>query len=340
MRLIAILLIFILLFGCLGEEPTPPVEENKTNETINETEEGPPGIFIVEEQRNQTVEVEKPPEEPEEEPSEELEYTYEPEEQVGIYFISVGDTLLHGDSILIKKGDLDILVDAASEEAGGRVVDFLRSRSIDDIDVLISTNSDHRHYGGMQAVADAYIIEELWWNDDQSNVEYVSVINSVSTETKETRRTWEGYTRELNGMQFEILNPPESERFEDVNNDAMVIRLTEENFTLLITSGIQAGAQGRLINEHADDIKVDVMQAPYYGVGAGTSGIGVFLLTAKPDDIVISGSADDSAPNGGSREPFKRLMTQYGIEWHENYVDGTIRIVTDGQEYDIMGLGS
>ena len=82
------------------------------------------------------------------------------------------------------------------------------------------------------------------------------------------------------------------------------------------------------------------MQAPYYGVGAGTSSIGLLLLAAEPKAVIITGSADDSAANGGSREPFKRLMDQYGIPWYESYADGGLRVTTDGYEYAIQSLNS
>jgi len=114
-----------------------------------------------------------------------------------------------------------------------------------------------------------------------------------------------------------------------------VIRVTERNFSMLITSNIQKGAQDKLVNEQPSKTKVDVMSAPYYGVGSGTSGIGIFLITAEPDHMVISGSSDDSPENGGSREPFIRLMDQYGIEYYENYKGGTVRISNDGLNYSV-----
>ena len=80
------------------------------------------------------------------------------------------------------------------------------------------------------------------------------------------------------------------------------------------------------------------MQAPYYGVGVGTSAIGLLLLAAEPQDVIITGSSDDSAANGGSREPFTRLMEQYGIDWYEVYAEGGLRITTDGQDYAIQSL--
>jgi competence protein ComEC len=341
MRIVIGIIVLMLLFGCNGEDGPLP-EENITNVTNVTEEEPPPVTIIIGEQENQTVEANLTEEEEEvENVTEGIDYEYDPDQPLGLYFIYVGDTALHGDAILIKKGDMDVLVDAGPQQKSGEVIDFLRSRGVDDIEVLISTNGDPRHYGGIKAVADAFGIEELWWGgNDFGDAQYLDTINKVKSEAKSTQVVEDGYTADLNGMDFEVLNPPAVDKFDDVNNDAIVTRIKDRNFSILLTSGIQTGAQGRLINQRTSEIKNPVIQAPYYGVGAGTGNIGIFLVTAKPEVMILSGSADDSPENGGSREPFERLMDQYGIEWRKNYEEGTLRITSDGTSYDIQALSN
>jgi competence protein ComEC len=336
--LFAGLLLFIGIFGCIGGGQTPPPVVNNTNESNNTQV-----TIIIEEQKNQTAEKNETEEGPPEKPPEtkELEYTYDPEQKFGIYFIDVGGPGMQGDAILIKKGDCDILVDAGAAQKGNKVVDFLRSHDVDDIEVLISTNADPNHYGGISAVADKFKIEEFWWNGESfADADYATIATRMEGSVKTVRKIGEGFSADLNGINFTALNPPAADTFEDVNNDAIVMRVTDRNFSMLLTSGVQTGAQGRLVNQKTDYIKTEIMQAPYYGVGSGTSNIGIMLITAKPKIMIISGSSDESAANGGSREPFKRLMTQYGIKWYENYVNGTVRVTGDGQTYSVSVLGA
>ena len=111
------------------------------------------------------------------------------------------------------------------------------------------------------------------------------------------------------------------------------------NYSALITSDILAGAQGRLINEEKEEIMgVSVMTAPYHGLGRGTSRIGIFLQTVNPDEIYIIGSNKDDANVGGTREPFIRLLNQYGMVYKESYKFGDIRIISDGQGYSTTKL--
>jgi competence protein ComEC len=338
MRMIIGLLAIMLLLGCLGGG-APPEQNNTT--ISNETNKTPPIKIIVGNQTNQTTvkNVTEPEPEPEPEIPKEVQYEYDPSALMGIFFLDMSDAADHGEAILVKKGDLDILFDAGPVEKATDIVDKLKSRGIDDIDVLVSTSADPRKYGGIRTVAEKYHIEEFWWSDDSfGDQEYSAIVNEISPKVKTIRKVEKGFTMELNGINFTALNPP-SKRFEDKNNDAIVMRLVDRNFSVLLMSNVQKGAHQKLLNEQPGLIKNRVIQAPYYGVGEGTRDIGLFLISAKPEYMIITGSQDDSAANGGSREPFIRLLDQYDIRWNATYVNGSIRVTTDGNDYTVLNLG-
>jgi competence protein ComEC len=342
--IIAFLLIFMMLFGCGGQNPPVNTGNGTSPVTVNNETNNTSVKIIINQQKNQTTQEENNtlPTTPEE-PKKDLDYEYEPNATTGIYFIYVGGPGLHGDAILIRKGNFNMLVDAGPAENAAKVVNFLHARSVDKIQVLVSTTADPRRYGGMNAVADEFQIDQFWWQgqtyDDQA---YASIVARMGTSAKKTIVAQDGYTADINGINFTILNPAADKRTGSLLNDAIVMRADDRNFSILFTSDIQTGGQGSLISGKPALIKTKVLEAPYYGVGSGTAQIGMFLNTAKPEAIVISGSADESPANGGSRDPFRRLMnmSQYQIRWYENYVNGTIRVMTDGQTYSIQSIGS
>jgi beta-lactamase superfamily II metal-dependent hydrolase len=337
---LAMMVALMLLFGCGDQRPLPANDTNGTNLTNNTK----PVTIIIGNQSNQTKEQNKTETKNDTLPEihKELEYTYEPNATIGVYFIYVGDAALHGDAILIKKGDFVMLIDAGAAEKGGKVVDFLRSKGVTGITILVSTTGDPRRYGGINDVADNFKIQRYWWGgntfDDSA---YGAIATRMANETKGVDIISDGYNISLNGMEFKALNPP-SKLFDDVNNGAIVLKIEDRNFSMLLTSDIQTGAQGRLASERAKLLNSTIMEAPYYGVGTGIAQIGVMLNYIRPKTMIISGSADESAANGGSRDPLRRLMnsSQYDIKWYENYRNGTIRIVSDGQTYAIDALGS
>ena len=310
------------------------------NATVNVTNATSPGTvtIIVGTQTNQTVtgNMTAPPP-----PTNQTEPAYENDTNatLGVYFIDVGSEGLHGSSILVKKGDMDVLIDAGPAQNVGNVVDLLNSLGVSDIDLLISTNADPRNYGGIPTIASDYTVEDFWWNGETFNdSSYTALVQSMANDPQGSQIVGQGNSTTLNGVTFEVLNPSNT-TFDDVNNDAIVVRVTDRNFSMLLTSNIQSGAEGTLLSNQPDELQTQVMQAPYYGVGAGTSSQGVFpafLSDVNPQTIIITGSADESADNGGSRDPLRELMTERNITWYETYVSGTLRITSDGTAYVVQ----
>jgi len=339
-KLIALVFAFAFIFGCIGgeEQPPPPPVENVTE---NET---PDITVIIEEQENITVAVNET--EVGENVTEEvwggIEYSEEPDAITGIYFLDVctygtGD---HGGAVFIKKGDLDILIDAGSWNTASRVIDYLRLRGIDDLDLVVSTTGDYRRYGGLDAVLDDFEVEEFWWGGDTfGDADYAEIISKATEKAGNVRIVERGYMAELNGIEIEVLNPKKTDRFNNVNNDAIVLRIDDRDLSLLLMSNIQTGGQGDLIGRYDDKLDVDVIESPYYGVGAGTAQIALFLQESKPEFAVIGGCSDETLEvEGSTRNPYKRLLEQeqYSVDYFEVYKGGTVRISVDEGGYGVM----
>ena len=330
-KLIALLFVF-LMFGCIGGDGEPVVEP-EDNKTV---------IIDIGEGENQTVvknETEDGEEENITEPWTGMNYTYDPSAKMGVYFLELCEysTGNHTAAIFIKKGDFDMLIDTGSELTNGRVIDFVKSRNIDDIDVLVSSSADLRRAGGLLEIADEFEVEEFWWGGVKISQDYFDTIEAVSEKAKETNIVKRGYARELNGIEIEVLNP-KTAPFSDVNNDAVVLRIEDRELSLLLLSNVQTGAQGDMISNLGDKLKVDFVEAPYYGVGAGTANIALFLQASHPKYMVIEGCSDETMEvEGSTRNPFKRVMAQeqYQVIYYETYVNGTVKITSDETGYGI-----
>jgi beta-lactamase superfamily II metal-dependent hydrolase len=333
LTVLALLAVFIILCGCTsGPAPAP----QQPNATANAS--GPGSItLIVGTQTNQTINgnttISPAPEANQTEPV----YENDTNATLGVYFIDVGSEGLHGSSILVKKGDMDVLIDAGPAQNVGNVVDLLDSLGVTDIDLLISTNADPRNYGGISTIASDFNVEDFWWNGETFNDStYTSLVQGMANNPHGSQIVEQGNSTTLNGVTFDVISPSNT-KFEDVNNDAIVLRVTDRNFSMLLTSNIESGAEGTLLSNQPGEIQTQVMQAPYYGVGAGTGGVfPAFLSKANPETVIITGSADESGDNGGSRDPFRALMREQNITWYETYVSGTLRITSDGTAYVVQ----
>ena len=343
--ILAFVICGFLLFGCLGigesppptPEPTTPTNTTHITQNVNVTI----GVQQNQSAHPQPTQNQSTPDQQSNLSIKEIDYIEDPTLNLGVYFIDVGGPELHGSAILVKKGDFDMLIDAGPKEEESKVVDFLRTKNVDDIDVLVSTSADPRNYGGIEHVLDNYRVEQFWYGGNPNNDQtYAQVINRVSNISKKKLLIGRGFDKTIDGVDFKALNPNLQQPYKDVNNDAVVLRISDRNFTALLSSNIQTGAQGDLINQQKDLIRSDIMQAPYYGVGAGTAQIGLYLIGVNPKTIIITGSADEDAQNGGSRDPFRRYMRQYNVSWVETYKNGSVRVIYDGNQYSIDSLGS
>lgn len=264
-------------------------------------------------------------------------YTQNREGRFAIYFIYVGTDVLQGDAILVKRGDFDMLIDAGNAQTGSRVINFLRSKGVDDLEVLVSTHADAEHYGGISDVLDEFGVEEFWWPGKlyEDNA-YGKLINRIHTENipiKEVKRS-ENYN--FNGLDVAVLNPSATKNFGDRDNDAIALKITNGNFCIILTSDLFAGAQGALANDPAVSLRCDLLQIPGHGLGSATNMIGIFLLKVSPKFAIFSGSLNDpSADLRGTRYTIYEKLRLRGIPYYENYVNGTIRVESDGLTYAI-----
>jgi competence protein ComEC len=337
----------LLFFGCidLGGEIQPPqnLSNGTTPPAINTTTTPTQNVsIIIGPQQNVSIttnqtEQNQTPVEP---VTPGMNYSVQTNAPLVVYFIPVGQTWpesLQGEAIYIKKGDIDILIDAGPMETVSRIENRLRNANADDIDLIISTAADKRRYGGIPNLLERFKVEEFWWTgNDFGNTSYKNVIEKINEKNVYTRIIVNGFSTTMNGIKIEVLNP-RTLTFSDVNNDAAVIRIDDREFSMFITSNIQTGAREAIVSEQKNRIKnVTVLVAPYYGLGVGTSGIQLFLSEMNPKQVIICGNSDDSQTQGGSRDAFKNLMNGKKIPYTENYVNGTVAVNSNGYIYSVQ----
>ena len=85
-----------------------------------------------------------------------------PSGSLSVSFIDVGQ----GDGVLVQAGGEEYLIDAGRAEEGPNVVDFLRSRGVEDLDGIVVSNPDADHIGGFVDVFDAFEVGVVYVSGD------------------------------------------------------------------------------------------------------------------------------------------------------------------------------
>ncbi len=347
--IIVILLVSILLFGCInldflgGEKPAVIKQPGQSNQTGTTTKPATNGGVDITSETNKSVVHNETTGEPVVVKEPGIYYTETPELPFTIDFIYVGDATHQGDAILIKKGDVDILVDAGPGKNGAVINAFLKSRAVDDIDLLVSTHADPEHYNGIYAVKDTYGIEEFWWTGNSFNdADYDTLISNIVSKKIPAKSVATGTSITINGMNIQVVNPSKLggafKGTEGLDNDAIALKVTDRNFCILLTSDILFGAQTYLQNN--ENVTCKIMQAPFHGLGTGNSQIASFLQKVNPKDVIVSGGPSENVQDSkGSRFSLYELTNLFKMNHYDNYNGKTVEITSDGTNYGIKYVG-
>lgn len=245
-----------------------------------------------------------------------------------VYFITVGYSDTQGDAILVKKGDFDMVIDGGPVEKKHDVVNFLFEKGVDDIEVLVSTHDDPEHSGGLAYIGENFRVGEVWRSVEGSG-SYGQMLEGIGAE-QGIREMGRGDERIFNGIHVLVRNPLlGDERFFDSDNDAIVLRLEDRGFCALLTSDIDGSAQTQIL---MDSEPCEVVQMPWHGMSEGLSNIDFFFDKLEPRDVIISGSSKDWT---NTRQTLYNKAALRDIGVYENYEGDDAKITYNGDEYSI-----
>ena len=295
------LLIFLslglFLFGCLDNP-----ENNSNNSSGNladaNKEMASQNIEVHETEQiysNNNSNSEEPP----------SEYTVTPEANLKIYFIGLGSDSATNSSeaILIKKGDLDILVDASNSKYGKKLSNFLTDAQVDDIELFISTYDDPNRYSGLEEVSRHFKIGSIA-RANLGSEEYKDYLDSFGLTESYLE---EGDTITLNNVSITVLAPSKSHYSLaqlEPNVGALILKVEDRDFCALLTSDASETTLNYVASRKlAKDC--DVVEAPRYGLWVDELHFPQILADADPSALVITGSyvPDRSGPAYDVNDP-------------------------------------
>lgn len=257
-----------------------------------------------------------------------IEYEEAVNENLFVYFISVGYGDTQGDAILVKKGDFDMVVDGGPVAKKYDVVNFLLGKGVDDIEVLVSTHDDPEHSGGLAYIGEQFRVGEVWRPEEGSEA-YGQMLEGINAENG-VKYMGLGNERIFNGMHVTVVNPiVGGERFFDTDNDGIVLRIEDRGFCTLLTGDIDSGAQTKVL---MDSEPCEVVQAPWHGMSEGLYSLDFLFDTLEPEAFVISGSSSDWTD---TRQTLFNKAAVRGIPVYANYEGSAAKITFNGNEFAV-----
>lgn len=238
-----------------------------------------------------------------------------------VHFIDVGQ----GDSTLIIQGDKSMLIDAGTNESHEIVEEYLKAQGIQKLDYIVGTHPHEDHIGGLDDVIKNFDVDNILFPKAISTTKtFESFINAVKDKGMKLTNPIVGQEYELGKARFKIL-APNSEKYDELNNYSIVLKLSFGNVNYLFTGDAQKESEEEILN-NGIDIKSDVIKIGHHGSSTSTSS--KFLNAVNPKYAVISLGKDNSYGH-----PHKEIITRLKISDIKIYrtdENGTIVSKTDG----------
>lgn len=252
-----------------------------------------------------------------------------PDGRLQVSFLDVGQ----GDAVLIQKGNRQILIDggpspqAIALELSEEMPFWDRT-----IDLVILTHPHSDHITGLVEVLNRYSVKQVLYPDLvlESSL-YDELLDLL--EEKNIGRTLACVGQRIDfgsGVTLEVLNPQASLLIgtdSDIDNNGIVLRLSLEEVSFLLTADIMWETEYGLITGRAG-LASTVLKVAHHG--SATSTTTEFLEVVGPQIAVIS--VGEGNPHGHPVDlVLDRLEAAVGTRnIYRTDVNGTVEFITDG----------
>ena len=239
-----------------------------------------------------------------------------------------------GDAILVTYNNFQILTDGGPDK---KVLDCL-SKYMPfwdrKIDVVILTNNDLDHYGGLIEVFKRYHIGKYIQNPVPDSTQGYSVLEEVvGSKGIDTLIAQQGQRLHYDLIYLDILYPEDSGgglKTKSQNNFSTVTKLTFGSFEALLTGDIEEETSDYIANT-IEVGGVDYIKVPHHGSRNGLTKL--LLEKTKPEIAVIS--AGKKNKYGHPHAQIIDMLTESGVKILGTYKTGNIVLTTDGKTYVI-----
>lgn len=232
-----------------------------------------------------------------------------------IHFIDTGNS----DSILIKQGGENALIDAGDNNDEELVVSYLRNHGVSKLKYVYSTHPDADHCGGLDAVLDNIEVENVFVANGSADTKtYRDFINSVANKGLRPGVPLLGSEHKLGTSVLKVVSVANTN---DVNNNSIVLLYTNGNDKLLFM-----GDAGKEIESNINVGDVDLIKIGHHGSDTSTSAS--FIDRISPEYAVILTGKNNKY--GHPYESVMSLLQSRKIKVHRTDECGTIVFKSSG----------
>jgi len=178
-------------------------------------------------------------------------------EELDIYFIDVGQA----DSIYLKYGSYNVLIDAGNNNDGSLLVNYLQSLGITNFNYVFGTHAHEDHIGGMDDIINNFDIDTFYMPDKASTSKtYEDVLDALENKNLKYSIPSIGDTYNLDNATLKVLYV--GDEGNDFNDSSIILRLDYGNTCALFMGDASSSVEEKLLNE---DINCAILKVGHHG---------------------------------------------------------------------------
>lgn len=243
-----------------------------------------------------------------------------------VSFIDVGQA----DSVLIRNGNYNMLIDAGNNEDGEKLVNYFKSLGIEEFTYVFATHPHEDHIGGMDDIINNFKIDNYYMSNKLSTTKtFTDVLDALDGRNLKYTVPNKGDTLKLGDANIKVIYPGDDKS--NINDSSIVLKMTYGKNSFLLTGDATSNVERKIYNE---DIKSDVLKVAHHG--SSYSSTDVFLDRVKPYYAVIS-VGKNNIYNHPSNKTLEKLNKR-NIKVYRTDLDGTIVFTSDGENLSVKAL--
>lgn len=237
-----------------------------------------------------------------------------------IHFINTGNS----DAILIKQSGEFALIDGGDNNDEGMIVSYLKNQGASKLKYVFSTHGDADHCGGLDAVIDAFDIENVFVaNGDVNTKTYTDFIKSVANKGLYPSVPILGSKFDLGTSTFEVVSVANTD---DRNNNSIVLSYVNGEDKILFTGDADTSILNKI-----DAGDIDLLKVGHHG--SRTSTDSSFINRVNPKYAVILCGKDNKY--GHPHKEVMDILRSRDIEVHRTDECGTIVFKSTGKGLEV-----
>ena len=252
-----------------------------------------------------------------------------PEGELQVYFIDVGNA----DSILIRQGEVNALIDAGERGDGDDVFAYLNRQGVKKLDLVIATHPHADHIGGMADVIggitiDKFVMSFMPEDETPTTATYLNMLTALDEKNVTVEEAKLGTEYALGTARLTVLGPLSES--DGANNVSVVTRLTFGERSFLFMGDAETDVEQELLTS-GRLLSADVIKVGHHG--SNTSSSQAFLSKVDPDFAIVPCGKGNSY--GHPHDEVLTRLDKMDVEVYRADVHGHIAIATDGKNLTI-----